>query len=376
MQVSISYRSVVPNYIWNKQYYTGSSTSYIANKDLTWETTTQKNIGLDIVLFKTLSFSGDFYIKETDNILMQLPVSSTFGFTEDPWTNAGKMRNIGYELTASYSKEVIKELELHGSASLSYNKNKVLDLKGQSPILNNNKGIIQMEGLPINTLYGYEIEGIYQSEEEIHEHLQTFDRDGNPVHSYSGLIAAPGDIRFKDQNGDGIIDLDNDRVPLGNPSPDYLFSFSLGGRYKGFDVTAFFQGVLGGKGWSLGELVSPFFNGYSSAAWMVDRWTPENPNNTYQRVFHDSQRASIRSAYYVEDLSYLRLKNLEVGYTVPLHIMKKIKLSGARIFVSGQNLFTLTKFKGFDPETAGLESTKLYDYPLLKTFTTGLNVTF
>ena len=364
------------NYIWDNQSYTGSAVSYIANKDLTWETTTQKNIGIDLGILNTFSFTGDFYIKETDNILMQLPVSSTFGFTEDPWKNAGKMRNVGCEFSLSYTKKVLSDLEISASANVSFNKNTILDLKGRSPILNSTRGILLQEGLPINTLYGYEAEGIYQNEEEIHNHLLTFDRFGNAVNSYSGLIAAPGDIRFKDQNGDGIIDMDNDRVALGNPTPDFLFSFTTGAKYKGFDLTAFFQGVYGGEGWSSGELVSPFFNNYNSAGWMINRWTPEKPNRTYQRVYIDSQRSSIKSSYYVEDMSYLRLKNIELGYTLPASFLKKIKLTGFRAFVSGQNIFTITSYKGFDPERAGVDATNIYSYPLVKTFTTGVNLTF
>ena len=364
------------NYVWNNQMYTGSALAYVANKDLSWETTTQWNLGLDLTLFKSLNFSGDFYIKETSDILMQLPVSSTFGFTEDPWQNAGKVRNIGAEFSVSYSKMITRALELNGGFNLSFNKNEILDLKGLSPILDDSKGILLQEGKPINTLYGYEVEGIYQSDKEIHNHLVTFDRFGNVVNSYSGLIAAPGDIRFKDQNGDGIIDKDNDRVALGNPSPDFMYSFNLGAKYKGFDFTAFFQGVAGGRGWSMGELVSPFFNGYKSAGWMIKRWTPDAPNNTYQRVYIDNQRATIKSEYYVEDMSYLRLKNVELGYTFPVVWMNKIGMTGARVFVSGQNLLTITAYKGFDPERAGVKSSNIYDYPLVKTFTFGINLTF
>ena len=364
------------NYVWNNQMYTGSALAYVANKDLSWETTTQWNLGLDLTLFKSLNFSGDFYIKETSDILMQLPVSSTFGFTEDPWQNAGKVRNIGAEFSVSYSKMITRALELNGGFNLSFNKNEILDLKGLSPILDDSKGILMQEGKPINTLYGYEVEGIYQSDKEIHNHLVTFDRFGNVVNSYSGLIAAPGDIRFKDQNGDGIIDKDNDRVALGNPSPDFMYSFNLGAKYKGFDFTAFFQGVAGGRGWSMGELVSPFFNGYNSAGWMIKRWTPDAPNNTYQRVYIDNQRATIKSEYYVEDMSYLRLKNVELGYTFPVVWMNKIGMTGARVFVSGQNLLTITAYKGFDPERAGVKSSNIYDYPLVKTFTFGINLTF
>ena len=138
----------------------------------------------------------------------------------------------------------------------------------------------------------------------------------------------------------------------------------------------FFQGVAGGRGWSMGELVSPFFNGYNSAGWMIKRWTPDAPNNTYQRVYIDNQRATIKSEYYVEDMSYLRLKNVELGYTFPVVWMNKIGMTGARVFVSGQNLLTITAYKGFDPERAGVKSSNIYDYPLVKTFTFGINLTF
>lgn len=363
------------NYIWENQEYTGAATSYIANKDLTWETTTQLNVGLDFSFLRHLTFTADFYHKTTSDILMRLPVSGIFGFTEDPWKNAGVIENIGGEFMLAYSAAV-GDLRINSSVSVSLNRNKIIDLKGQSPIINSNTGIILQEGLPINTLYGYEIEGIYQNEAEIHDHLQTFDRDGNPVNSYSGLIAEPGDIRFKDQNNDGIIDLDNDRVPLGDPNPDFMYSGNLQLAYKGFDFTLFFQGLQGGKGWSTGELVSPFFNNYNSAAWMVNRWTPENPNNTYQRVYIDNQRAQIQSEYYVEDLSYLRLKNLELGYNFTDRLIKSDFISNMRIYLSAQNLLTLTRYKGFDPERAGVEATNIYSYPLVKTFTLGLNLTF
>jgi TonB-linked SusC/RagA family outer membrane protein len=363
------------NYIWDSQSFTGSSVSYIANKDLTWETTTQTNIGIDATLLNNLSFSADFYIKETNDILMQLPVSSTFGFTEVPWVNAGRMKNVGLEISASYVKKLSENLQFNTNGNISFNRNKILSLKGASPILQDARGILLEEGYPINTLYGYEMEGIYQNDEEIHNHLRTFDRFGNPTNSYSGLVAAPGDIRFRDQNGDGIIDMVNDRVNLGDPSPNFLFAFTAGLKYKTFDFTSFFQGLVGGEGWSSGALTSPFFNGYNSAGWLINRWTPERPNNTYQRVYIDSQRANIMSSYYVEDLSYLRLKNIEFGYTFTESLLKNIKIKGARAYISGQNLFTITSYQGFDPERAGVDATNIYSYPLVRTFTAGINIT-
>jgi TonB-linked SusC/RagA family outer membrane protein len=364
------------NYIWNNQEVTGAAVDYIANKDLTWETTTQSNIGLDFTCFKIFSFTGDFYVREISGILMQLPVSSTFGFTSDPWKNAGRMKNTGFEWSLNYNQTLKSGLELSAGASISFNKNEILDLKGRSPILNNN-GVMLKEGLSINTLYGYETEGIYQSDEEIHNHLLTFDEDGKVINSYSGLIAKPGDIRFKDQNGDGIIDMENDRVALGNPNPDFIYSLTGGAKYSGMDISFLIQGVYGGEGWSSGQMVSPFFGGGGNTVeWMKNRWTPEKPNNTYQRVFIDNQRSTIKSRYYVEDLSYLRLKNIELGYTLSRQLLNMLRLKGCRVFVSGQNLFTLTPYRGFDPERSGVNPTNIYDYPLVKTFTAGLNLSF
>ncbi|GHT42155.1 SusC/RagA family TonB-linked outer membrane protein [Bacteroidia bacterium] len=364
------------DYIWNNAGVTGAGVDYIANEDLSWETTTQSNIGVDFTVLNMFTFTGDFYVKETSGILMQLPISSTFGFTSDPWKNAGRMKNTGTELSLSYIQKLSNDLEVSAGTSFSFNKNEILDLKGRSPILTGND-IMLKEGLPINTLYGYETEGIYQSDEEIHNHLLTFDTDGNVANSYSGLVAKPGDIRFKDQNEDGIIDMENDRVALGDPNPDFIYSLTGGTKYKGFDMSLLIQGIYGGEGWSSGQLVSPFYGGTGNmVAWMKNRWTPENPNNTYQRVFIDTQRSTTKSRYYVEDLSYLRLKNIELGYTLPKRLLNALHLKGCRVFVSGQNLFTLTPFRGFDPERAGVNSTNIYDYPLVKTFTGGLNLSF
>jgi len=353
------------NYYLNGAYQTGSATSYIASDDLTWETTTQANFGVDFYFLHMFSVTLDVYNKRTDDILMRLPVSQTFGYTEYPYQNAGVVSNTGFDWDLQYSNSFGK-LRLKAGATLSFNRNKILDLHGQSPIIDSSAGIVLKEGYPINSLYGFEVEGIYQSEGEIKEHLNIFDEDGNITNPYVGLKAEPGDIRFKDQNGDGKIDLDNDRVILGSPNPDFLYSFNLNLNYMEWDFNLFFQGVQGGEGWSCEYLVSPFYQSANCAKWLLNRWTPENPNNTYQRVFLDDQRASIKSAYYMEDLSYLRLKNVEIGYTY----------KSARFYVSGQNIFTITRFKGFDPERSGVSSSNIYDYPLTKTWTIGVNINF
>lgn len=357
--------------IGNVNYYmfdadrTGSATSYIASDDLTWETTTQTNIGVDFYFKHIFSVTLDVYDKRTDNILMRLPVSKTFGFSEDPYKNAGSVDNRGFDLDVQYFDSFGK-LRVKLGGMLSFNRNTVTDLHGQSPIIDSANGIVLQEGYPINSLYGFETDGIFQSEGDIKDYLNAFDEDGGTSGSYVGMTAQPGDIKFVDQDSDGIISLDDDRVILGDPNPDFLFSFNVNLNYDKWDFTAFFQGVQGGKGWSCEDLVAPFYNNANCARWMLNRWTEEKPNNTYQRVFLDDQRAAIKSRYYVEDMSYLRLKNLELGYSIP----------HARFYVSGQNIFTLTRFKGFDPERSGIKSSNIYDYPLVKTWTVGVSLNF
>ena len=312
-----------------------------------------------------MDLPNKFYSKRTYDILMRLPVSKTFGFTEYPYKNAGSMLNRGCDVDLQYY-DTFGKLRLKLNGTFSINRNKILDLHGQSPIIDSASGIILKEGYPINSLYGFETDGIYQSEGDIKQHLATFDKDGNVAAPYCGLVAYPGDIKFVDQNGDGVISLDDDRVILGSPNPDFLYSFSANINYGRWDFTAFFQGVQGGIGWSCEYCVAPFYNQANCAKWMINRWTEEKPNNTYQRVFLDDQRAAIKSRYYAEDMSYLRLKNLELGYS----------LKYARFYISGQNIFTLTRFKGFDPERSGVSSSNIYDYPLTKTWTIGVNINF
>lgn len=354
-----------PNYCSGGKLNTGAYINYLASKDLSWETTAQANIGIDFYFLHVFSLTVDLYSKRTYDILMRLPVSKTFGFTEYPYKNAGSMLNRGCDVDLQYY-DTFGKLRLKLNGTFSINRNKIIDLHGQSPIIDSASGIILKEGYPINSLYGFETDGIYQSEGDIKQHLATFDKDGNVAAPYCGLVAYPGDIKFVDQNGDGVISLDDDRVILGSPNPDFLYSFSANINYGRWDFTAFFQGVQGGIGWSCEYCVAPFYNQANCAKWMINRWTEEKPNNTYQRVFLDDQRAAIKSRYYAEDMSYLRLKNLELGYS----------LKYARFYISGQNIFTLTRFKGFDPERSGVSSSNIYDYPLTKTWTIGVNINF
>lgn len=364
------------NYIFNNLDNVGAAVSVIANKGLTWEQTTQTNIGIDLQIFKDFSVTADYYVKNTSAILLQLPISSTFGFTDVPFQNAGKMRNKGLEVALGYHKKV-NEWLFKANVAVAHNQNRVTDLKGMSPIIFD--GAILKEGVESTSLFGYDTEGIYQSESEIQQHLRTFDEDGySLLNSYAGLRAQPGDVRLIDQNGDRIIN-DKDKVVLGHTSPDYIFSADLNVQYKAFELRTLLEGTQGGRGWSAGQLVTPFFNGgYNGASWLMDRWTPEQPNNTYQRVYFDNQRSNLKSSYFVEDLSYIRVKNIEFSYSLADQALRRLSIQGCRFFISGQNLLTLTNYKGFDPEASGnpREGTRIGNYPQVKTYTVGVNLTF
>jgi hypothetical protein len=271
------------------------------------------------------------------------------------------MKNTGWELGLGYHDTYFEDLRLDVIVNLSHFNNEVLDLSGLGPIYGDYT--VLREGDPYYSFYGYEVEGIFQTTDEI---------AAAPSQSE---LPKPGDIRFKDQDGDGKITLDKDRVIIGKQVPDLLYSFTINLAYKGFDFSTFFQGVSGISAYSSLELVSPFFNGASGGKWLLDRWTPENPSTTEQRVYLDSKRQGIASEYYLEDASYFRLKNIELGYSLPKTILSKAGIKGLRAYLSIQNAFTITDYRGFDPEkSAG--NTRTDAFPQVRISTLGLSLSF
>jgi len=349
------------DYTFGGIFVPGVAVTTLTNKSTSWETTTQTNIGIDADLFKCITFTANYFNRETVDILMRTPIPITLGNLNTPYQNVGKMKNNGWELGLGYSKMLPNELKIGANLNLSHFNNKVLDLKGLGPIYGDYT--ILREGDPYYSFYGYEVEGIFQSDAEI---------AAAPKQSE---LPKPGDIRFKDQNGDGQITLDKDRVIIGKQVPDLLYSFMINLSWKGFDFSSFLQGVYGVSAYSSLELTSPFFNGASGGKWLLDRWTPENPSTTKQRVYLDSKRQGIASDYYLEDASYLRMKNIEVGYSLPKSLLSKAGIAGLRVYLNMQNAFTITKYKGFDPEkSAG--NTRTDAHPQVRVSSAGLTLTF
>lgn len=329
--------------------------------DISWETTTEFNMGLDASLFKNkLGISIDYYNRYTDDILTGIPLSIVFGLP-DPVINAGAMRNRGVELLLNH-RNSIGEFRYDVTFNASFNKNRVerfpKPVKGET---------IRIEGESWDSFYGYEHIGFHQTDAAA---LTDPHIVGAPVKA--------GDLKFKDQNKDNIIDA-NDRMILGNSIPEITFGTGLNLEYKGFDFSVFFQGAdrvyrtFGGVLW-------PFSNGGSALDINLDRTIVKDgvviKEGKFPRVlttgFH--QHNNQLSSFSVFDASYLRMKNIQLGYTLPTAIIKKLRLSRARVYVSGQNLLTITQFPpSFDPEVSGPPN---YSYPQVKFYMAGLNITF
>jgi TonB-linked SusC/RagA family outer membrane protein len=351
-----------------------------ANADITWETATMGNVGLDLSFFQNaLSFSVDYFDKRTSDILIDLPVAATFG-AGAPTQNAAKVRNQGWEVTATYRRRSAGGFNQSLSLNAADSRNTVLDTRGVETIRGGDATNIIREGFPINSYYGYRTAGLYQTLEEV---------NAGPKPSFvaPGTVR-PGDIRYVDRNGDGIINQD-DRFILANPFPRYTFGATYSADYKGFDLLVFVQGVGKRSLYIRGEGVEAFHNNWENVYQQhLDRWTPTNPNGDYPRltIGTASTNNNQGSDYWLQNGAYARLKNVQLGYTLPATLTKRAAVQRLRLFASGQDLFTLSHLKkiGFDPEisefsesvgTGGGRGSSGRVYPAVRVMTLGLDIT-
>ncbi len=362
------------NYYFNNQLNLGVGQTTAANNAISWETSTQANLGLDLTLARNLNVTADVFRRDISNLLLQRPVPLYTGLSA-PFLNAGSMRNTGWELSVSY-QNTVGGLRYSVTGLVSDVQNKVLDLAGQNIISGRT---ISTPDQPLNSYYGYVSDGLFQSKEEIDAANKGTGSAGIPF-----ILAntAPGDIRYKDISGpngvpDGRID-GNDRTLIGNNYPRYSYSLNTTLAFKGFDLNVFFQGVGKRDSYISGTGAWAFYSAdFISTAFGIhrDNWTPTNPNATYPRLTTDQGTANWRdSDYWVRNAAYLRLKNVQLGYTIPAALTNKIKVGSVRLYVSGQNLLTFTDFvKGFDPERTDQNGEF---YPVMRTLTAGLNLRF
>jgi TonB-linked SusC/RagA family outer membrane protein len=342
----------------------GVQLTRLVDKTLQWETTAATDFGLDFSIKNGLfSMTVDWYRKFTDGILYSIPVPSSVGLSA-PTVNGGQMENIGWDFELGHANR-IGEVQYNIAFNLSTYKNKVLKII--TPSYGNTT---VQEGLPYNSYYLIEWEGIFQNQAEI---------DNGPEHPYN---PKPGDLKYKDANGDGVINAD-DRVVVDGAYPKFYYGGSLNVFWKNLDVSLFIQGINGVKsqidgGKQRGWGYVPYIQGSPPTMDFVkNHWTGEGSTNKYPAMYETTYMPinGMASTYWLLDASYLRLKNLRIGYNIPAKAVHKIGLKGLQVYFSGDNLATLTDYPGVDPEKSALGS-NFATYPQLATYAFGLKVKF
>ncbi len=365
-------------YVINGELVSGTAVGAAPNPKIKWEQSEQFDAGFDITLFEDrLDITADYFNKTTNDLLISsVPVSGILGTSapgaSGPTVNAGTVRNRGLEFAIGYRGNITNDF----SYRLNYN---ITSLDNEVLKVNNGTGFVEggsfgvgqplparMEvGLPIGYFYGYKTDGIFQTQEEVEAH---------PSQTALGAPASPGDIRFQDVNNDGVINSD-DRTYIGDPIPDFLMGFNMTLRYKNFDFMAYAFASIGNDIVRNYERAQPNVNRLST---VLDRWTGPGTSNSVPRVTTAATANNIFSEYYVEDGSYLRLQRLALGYKLPESLIQKIRFKEIRFFVAVNNLFTLTKYNGFDPAaSSGAPIGSGFDsgfYPAARTYWFGFNV--
>ena len=343
--------------------------STLANPYIHWEEVAQTNIGFDASLFNSrVMFSFDAYLKETRDMLVKasIPITSGFEDTTTAYTNAGKVRNQGIEMSL-HTINLTGELGWETNLTATYNKNKIKDLNSDVPYyinqINNSYVTMLAKDYPINVFYGYVTDGIFQNQSEVNTHAV---QPG----------AEPGDIRFRDLNNDGVIN-DSDRTVIGNPNPSWLFSMNNSLSYKGFELSVFLQGIAGNKIYNANNIDNTgMAAAYNQTTDVLKRWQGERTSNSMPRaVFGDPNQNTRVSDRFVENGSYLRLKNITLSYTFPKQWLQKAQIENARLSLSCENVATITGYSGFDPEV-GINGIDQNRYPISRTFSLGLNFNF
>jgi TonB-dependent starch-binding outer membrane protein SusC len=357
----------------------GKAVGVLPNSAVKWEESEQFDVGLDLrILNNRLTFTADYFIKNTNNLLLTTPVSGIYGIggpgSGYPTVNAGAVRNSGIEMALGFRGLVGDDLSYGINYNFTYLHNEVTQV-------DNNNGYVEggsfgvgqplparMEvGFPIGYYYGYVTDGIFQTQDEV---------DAHPSQALLGAEAVPGDIRFEDTDQDGDIDTE-DRVYLGDPIPDFVMGLNLTVKYKGFDLVGYAYASIGNEIVRNYERTQPNVN---RLAYTMDRWTGRETSTTVPRLTTAATSNNVFSDFYVEDGSYLRLQNLQLGYTLPATLTEKATMRDVRVYISATNLFTISKYMGFDaaastgaPVGAGFDNGF---YPAARIYTIGLNLNF
>lgn len=358
----------------------GAFPKNFANPDIKWEETAMTNVGIDFMAFNNrLSLTADYYVKNTKDILLTVPIPISSGGANDPIRNAGKIRNNGFEFNLGWMDQPNPDISYGINLIGSFNKNKVIAMGSESGSIkggSTNQNITTSEtkaGYPIGGYWLISTAGYFNSQEEVNAYA----KDGKKIQP----VAEPGDIKFVDANNDGVIN-DDDRVFQGSPFPDFTFALNGNMRYKNFDLSIGLQGVLGNKIYNATrQTLEDVTKGSNFLASCLDYWTPENKNASHPRLTWDDPNRNTRaeSDRYLENGSYLRLRSVQLGYTFPQTWFKGA-IQHARVYINAENLFTITSYSGYSPDVnadnANYRGFDNFIYPTNRTFMLGLNVTF
>ena len=368
----------------------GSYFNGLGNTDLKWETTDMVNFGIDGGLFNNkVTFTAEVYNRNTNGLILNVPIPNSIGYSNAPVANIGSMKNWGYEfqLGYNYNKGAFRG---NVSANVGITRNRVLSLATPTASIYAGQDadyggydITKTEvGQPVQSFYGYVVDGIFQNQAAIDAANAL---DGNDKTRYQDN-AAPGDIKFKDLNGDGKIDA-NDRTYLGSYIPKFNYGVNFSGSFKNFDFTLYIQGVQGNKIYNGTKVVTQGqLRLFNAGPAVLNAWTPTNTNTDVPRsISGDPNNNSRTSDRFIEDGSYMRIKNLTIGYSIPVKTLGSLTsgvVSKVRVYVSSQNLLTLTKYTGYDPEIGSRNGTLLRNgidyanFPQARTILAGLQLTF
>jgi len=352
-----------------EQLYNGATLVDLANPDIQWEETEQTDVGLELGLFRNrLSADIDYYNRKTDKILVQVPIPDYIGARSEPYVNAASVVNRGFDFNVKWSETREFSYSIGLVASTVHNEVKSLG-RGKEEILGG--GLVNeiayttrtVPGQPIGGFYGYKVVGVFQNQQQI---------DNNPNRG----VEVPGDLQYKDVNGDGVITPD-DRTYLGSPIPDLIYGLNLSFGYKGIDLKANFSGQRGNKIFNAKKNVRFGMDNFETS--YLNRWHGEGTSNTEPRLTNAGHNY-LASDRFIEDGSYFKLRNMQIGYTLPHELTRQLNVRSLRLYVNGTNLFTITDYSGYTPEIPsqsvianGIDNGV---YPLARTYSIGVNVDF